>query len=320
MKELVNFFIGVIVTCVIAASFAEVPTGRFSNGRSMGDFIAQALALNFAPPYLQPNATFYKGVNFASGGSGLLNTTNPGLAITFNVQLEQYKNVSTLLEKELGALAAFELISRSLFLISVGLNDITFGNFTNPTTQKQYNATQYINLMLEAYKSGIKTLYASGTRKIVLFGEGVDGCEPIIRIQNNSQCVDFLNELALEFEAGLKQLVDEFHVIIPGLHLVLAYQYNIEHDMITNPQSFGLKNATAGCCGAGILNAQYQCGTKVPANVTGVHQTLCKHPSEYLYWDYIHNTEYVDKVKFQNYWDGNTSFVYPFNLRTLALL
>ncbi len=40
---------------------------------------AQALALPFAPPYLQPNATFYKGVNFASGGGGLLNTTNPGL-------------------------------------------------------------------------------------------------------------------------------------------------------------------------------------------------------------------------------------------------
>lgn len=84
-----------------------------------------------------------------------------------------------------------------------------------------------------------QTLYASGTRKIVLFGEGVDGCEPIVRLKNNSQCVDFFNELALEFEAGLKQLVDEFHVIIPGLHLVLAYQYNIEHDMITNPQSFG---------------------------------------------------------------------------------
>jgi hypothetical protein len=96
---------------------------------------------------------------------------------------------------------------------------------------------------------------------------------------------------------------------------------NIETIFISTLLSVtGLKNATAGCCGAGILSAQYQCGTKVPANVTGVHQTLCKHPSEYLYWDYIHNAEYVDKVKFQNYWDGNTSFVYPFNLRTLALL
>ncbi|KAH8972263.1 hypothetical protein BDL97_02G185800 [Sphagnum fallax] len=286
----------------------------------MGDFIAQALALPFAPPYLQPNATFYKGVNFASGGSGLLNTTNPGLAIPFNVQLEQYKNASTLLVKELGVLSAQELISRSLFLISTGINDIIYGYLTSPTTQIRYNATQYIIPMLESYKNGIETLYASGARKIVLFGEGVAGCKPVVRVLNNSQCVNFLNKLAIEYEASLKHMVDEFNATIPDLHLVLAHGYNIEYDMITNPQSFGLKNATAGCCGAGVLNAQYQCGTKVPTNVTGIHQTLCKHPSEHLYWDLIHNTEYVDRVQLQYYWDGNASYVYPFNLRTLALV
>ncbi|KAH8972265.1 hypothetical protein BDL97_02G185800 [Sphagnum fallax] len=169
----------------------------------MGDFIAQALALPFAPPYLQPNATFYKGVNFASGGSGLLNTTNPGLAIPFNVQLEQYKNASTLLVKELGVLSAQELISRSLFLISTGINDIIYGYLTSPTTQIRYNATQYIIPMLESYKNGIETLYASGARKIVLFGEGVAGCKPVVRVLNNSQCVNFLNKLAIEYE-GLK--------------------------------------------------------------------------------------------------------------------
>jgi hypothetical protein len=53
---------------------------------------AQALALPFAPPYLQPNATFYKGVNFASGGSGLLNTTNPGLVMFISLaNLSWYK-------------------------------------------------------------------------------------------------------------------------------------------------------------------------------------------------------------------------------------
>ncbi len=84
---------------------------------------------------------------------------NDQQAITFSVQLEQYKNVSTLLEKELGVLAAQELISRSLFLICVGVNDVIFGNRTNPTTQKQYSTTQYTNLMLEAYKSGIKVSF-----------------------------------------------------------------------------------------------------------------------------------------------------------------
>jgi hypothetical protein len=116
-----------------------------------------------------------------------------------------------------------------------------------------------------------------------------------------------LNKLAIEYEASLKQMVDEFNATIPDLHLVLAHGY-------------GLKNATAGCCGAGVLNAQYQCGTKVPTNVTGIHQTLCKHPSEHLYWDLIHDTQYVDRVKSQYYWHGNSSYVYPFNLRTPALV
>lgn len=37
---------------------------------------AQKLELPFAPPFLQPHASFIKGVNFASGGSGLLESTS----------------------------------------------------------------------------------------------------------------------------------------------------------------------------------------------------------------------------------------------------
>jgi len=55
---------------------------HFLNDYKFVEFLtctAQALELPFAPPYLQPNATFNKGVNFASGGSGLFNTTGVGL-------------------------------------------------------------------------------------------------------------------------------------------------------------------------------------------------------------------------------------------------
>jgi len=49
-----------------------------------------------------------------------------------------------------------------------------------------------------------------------------------------------LNKLAIEYEASLKQMVEEFNATIPDLHLVLAHGYDIEYDMITNPQSFGM--------------------------------------------------------------------------------
>jgi hypothetical protein len=73
--------------------------------------------------------------------------------------LEQYKNVTTLLVKELGAIAAKKLISKSFFLIAIGSNDLVLGYLANPTAQKTYTTTQYINLMLDVYKSGIEVSF-----------------------------------------------------------------------------------------------------------------------------------------------------------------
>lgn len=39
---------------------------------------AQALELPFTPAFLQPNASFTRGANFASAGSGLLDSTSAG--------------------------------------------------------------------------------------------------------------------------------------------------------------------------------------------------------------------------------------------------
>jgi hypothetical protein len=39
---------------------------------------AQALELPFTPAFLQPSASFTRGANFASAGSGLLDSTSAG--------------------------------------------------------------------------------------------------------------------------------------------------------------------------------------------------------------------------------------------------
>nr|CAN75127.1 hypothetical protein VITISV_042428 [Vitis vinifera] len=63
------------------------PTGRFSNGFNTVDFLANLTGFQISPPPFlslvdsqsSMNKQFLKGVSFASGGSGLLNTTGQSL-------------------------------------------------------------------------------------------------------------------------------------------------------------------------------------------------------------------------------------------------
>ncbi|KAH8972125.1 hypothetical protein BDL97_02G178600 [Sphagnum fallax] len=302
-------------------TFFRKPTGRFSDGRNVGDFIAQALRLPFASPYLKPHAVFNKGANFASAGSGLLDATNMGLDNPMSLQLEQYKNVTALLTMEMGEFAAKKLISASFFVIASGSNDLGTGYLQNPVHQAQYSATQYITMLLEAYQTDLQMLYGLGARKVVMIGVPVLGCSPSARIAVPSQlgqCLTAGNQLALGFNAGLKQLVDGFHTTLPDFKLVYANSYDPVSDMISNPRAYGLTNVTAACCGAGPLGAEVQCGRNVAANLTGVQQSLCSHPSKYLFWDLLHPSEHVVRLLFREFWNGNSSTTYPFNLKSLA--
>ncbi|GKC47743.1 SGNH hydrolase-type esterase domain-containing protein [Tanacetum coccineum] len=63
-------------------SYFSPPTGRFSDGRLISDFIAEYARLPLIPPYLEPgNNEFTYGANFASAGAGALIETLPGLGI-----------------------------------------------------------------------------------------------------------------------------------------------------------------------------------------------------------------------------------------------
>ncbi|CAH2056667.1 unnamed protein product [Thlaspi arvense] len=60
-------------------------TGRFTNGRTIGDIISEKLGISSPPPYLSlsPNDdALLEGVNYASGGAGILNDTGLYFVIT----------------------------------------------------------------------------------------------------------------------------------------------------------------------------------------------------------------------------------------------
>ncbi|THF97742.1 hypothetical protein TEA_013277 [Camellia sinensis var. sinensis] len=103
------------------------PTGRCCDGRLIPDFIAEYAKLPLIPPYMQlsNNHQFTNGVNFASGGAGALVETFKGLVIDLKTQVANFKKVEKSLMKQLGDKEAKKILSRAIYLISIGSVCIT---------------------------------------------------------------------------------------------------------------------------------------------------------------------------------------------------
>lgn len=85
-------------------------------------------------------------------------------------------------------------------------------------------------------------LYKSGARKAVIVDLAPLGCSPSARAANIIQpgeCLPIGNELALAFNAGVKQLVDAFYFKLPDFNIVIAQSYDLVNSMINDKSSYG---------------------------------------------------------------------------------
>ncbi|XP_075098789.1 GDSL esterase/lipase At2g31550-like [Nicotiana tabacum] len=273
----------------------QVPTGRFSNGKLVSDFLAFSLGIkDTIPPFLDPNlpvSELKTGVSFASADFGfkgagfddLTNVKTQGIPIF--TQVENFKKYIEILKGVVGEKEALDIIKDALVLIMAGSNDIALSLNNGFLRRLDLGLSGYHSFLHQRLEEIIKRLYDNGCRNVLITGLPPLGCIPAqmtARSSFNRQCIQNLNSEAQSYNQKLTEILPRIQGTFPGSKLVYADLYQPLIDMNTNPQKYGYLEVGRGCCGTGLFEVGWLCNHLTP---------ICSNASQFLYFDAIHPTE-----------------------------
>uniref|UniRef100_A0A7N0VFE2 GDSL esterase/lipase 6 n=1 Tax=Kalanchoe fedtschenkoi TaxID=63787 RepID=A0A7N0VFE2_KALFE len=299
------------------SSYFHKPTGRFTNGRTVPDFISQFLRITIQKPFLQvqleaandTNGAYpSNGINFASAGSGMLLETNEDWGV-IPIQ-DQLKYFEALVKRNK---LDEKLIRRSLFLLESGSNDVF--NYFSPFYSPKPDPSIYVQAMLSEAARLIAQLYGLGARRIAIFGLGPVGCIParaLLPVAPLNRCFGRMNKMVKDYNLGLEALVTALPHHYPGIVGVFGDVYRTTQRVRASPATYRFVNVTHACCGDGALGGTVQCGKE--------GYKMCSNPSDFMFWDYFHPTEHTYKLISKGLWAGGRASIRPLNLKTLANL
>ncbi|CAA0829473.1 GDSL esterase/lipase 5 [Striga hermonthica] len=280
-------------------NFANGPTGRFSDGRIIHDFIAEYAKLEgLIPIYLNKNRSGtqnYIGMNFASAGAGALTETLQGFVIDLKTQLKYYKKEVHHLKGAFGGAKAESVISNAIHMMSIGSSDYISPFLLNDSFLHSFcQPSDYVNLVIANISEAIQTIYANGGRNVVLMNMGPLGCLPGMKIIKNvnkyeNKCMTEALELGKLHNTALETKLIPSLKKLPKLKL-LVYDFQSDiSNMIAEPKKYGLCDVKDACCGSGSFRGIHNCGGQ--RKPLSTEYKLCLKPENYLFWDSYHYTE-----------------------------
>ncbi|XP_056856152.1 GDSL esterase/lipase At5g55050-like [Raphanus sativus] len=297
-------------------------TGRFCNGKNAADAIAEKFGLPLPPPYLSLKGPFKEenkksaavtGVNFASGGAGIFNSSDHklGQAIPLSHQVNHWLSIHQELTSQLGPAEAQNHLSKSLFAVVIGSNDL-FDYFGSFKLRQETNPQQYTQSMANELKKQLKRIHDTGARRFLVIGVAEIGCIPGKRAKNSTvhECDEEANTWCSLYNEALVKMLQQLK---QELQSSMTYSYfdNFKslHDIISNPARYGLTDVTSACCGNGKLNADIPC---LPI------ARYCSDRAKYLFWDrYGHPTEAAARILVDLMLSDDSQYSSPLNLNQL---
>ncbi|XP_047326009.1 GDSL esterase/lipase EXL3-like [Impatiens glandulifera] len=277
----------------------QIPTGRFSNGKTPADLIAEKLGIKeLLPAYLDPTLLdndLPTGVTFASGSSGYdPQTSQIASVIPMMQQLELFKEYLRKIKGLVGEERSSFILSNSLFLVVAGSDDLANTYFTFRLREAQYDINSYTDLMLQSATDFIKELYKLGARKIAVFNVPPIGCLPSQRTLGGGGllrvCAEPYNQAALLYNTKLSNMISSIGTrfsLDQKARVVYIDVYTQLFDIIMNPTKYGLEVVDRGCCGTGTIEMIILCNK---------YSSTCSNHSSYLFWDSFHPTEKGYKI------------------------
>ncbi|KAG9151592.1 hypothetical protein Leryth_024064 [Lithospermum erythrorhizon] len=272
-----------------------MPNGRFTNGRTVADIIGDKMGLPRPPAFLDPSLNeeviLEKGVNYASGGGGILNQTGGWFVQKFSLskQIELFKGTQDLIRSKIGIKRAENFFQESRYVVALGSNDF-INNYLMPVYRDswKYNDESYIQYLMETLGAQLTLLHSFGARELMVFGLGPMGCIPLQRVLSSSGgCQEKTNNLALSFNKATNDLMTHLSSTLQNANYKFGDAYDVVDDLIKNPQKFGFSNSDSPCCSFGNIRPALTC---VPAS------TLCKDRSKYVFWDEYHPSDGANEL------------------------
>ncbi|XP_068642025.1 GDSL esterase/lipase 7-like [Aristolochia californica] len=288
------------------------PTGRFTNGKTFVDVVAEKLRLPHAPAFLslgkEEREKIVTGLNYASGSAGILIETGSafGECVPFDRQIDHFqRTVEEVLPVNFHSKQELQChLAKSVIVVAIGSNDLLNNWIQNePEYHRSKNyplIKDYIKLLIDTLQGQIQRIYNLGGRRFLMFGLGPLGCIPIVT-HRGAPCKESWNQLALEFNNQLAQLVDRFQSKLEGSSFALGLGYNLTLDLHLNPSRYGFKSVNQPCCTV---------SSSEPALcIPGTEP--CRNRDDHLYYDMFHCTSKAAEIIVSRCFDAGSSICAP---------
>ncbi|XP_043724032.1 GDSL esterase/lipase 7-like [Telopea speciosissima] len=277
--------------------FPEGPTGRFTNGKTSVDFLAQFLGLPLVPPYnglsVAQKSKTITGMNYASGSAGILRESGSALGknLALEVQIELFKEtVNNYLPKNFKTKdELLQYLSKSIFVVVIGGNDY-INNYLLPAqynSSSLYNAEQFAGILLKEFKQHLQELYNMGAKKFLVFNISPIGCIPaMVKLRDVTiGCANDINQLVTPYNKGFPSMLQELSTTLQGSTFVQGNINFLSNNFLSQIPSEN-----------GFITGNPCCATNDETHQCLEDAEPCKDRITHIFWDAIHPTQLVNQL------------------------